>query len=570
MALPIEDFINKPFFAYVSDLASELGVSAYVFGGAVRDCYLCRAYSNIDIVLSGDPIEFSGRIARKLGVKASYFKNSRIAKLHFKGDDISFYSFNGKNSTPGIHEELTEDELLYTFLCERDLTINAIAISLSKEDYGGLVDPLRGIVDLYDGIIRTPMVPDHAFSIDPIRMLRAIRFVAELSWSALPFRISSESLDSIIRHATRVKVIPRERVAEELNKMLVTSYPSRAIDLMMRTGLLKIILPWVYRLKGVKTINGLGYKDNFLRTLEVLNNVAREEEDAIKKGTISDCSSHTDKDCQFTPRTKPYLWLRWAALLLNIGKEDSKRFDPKTGWRFDGHEVIAGKMVPQVFKELKLPLGDNMKYVQKLIALQKRPNSLAEPGTTDSAYRRLLFDVGNDAEDLMLLCRANVTSRKPELVQKTQAELLRIQKHLMQVEQEDALRNFKVPITGKYIMQVYGIEPGLVISQIKEQIKEAILDGQIPNTFEAADAYMRRIAPTLGLKDKEDVPDSVVLQEASEGHAASKAIDATPSLAQDPENLTKFGVDDEISIQSEEDTDNPQQNSTSIGSGLPF
>ena len=356
-----------------------------------------------------------------------------------------------------------------------------MAFSLQKDSFGELVDPFGGMKDLSDGIIRTPLDPDTTYSDDPLRMLRAVRFAAKLSTPERKFRIVEESMESMRRMAPRLDILSRERIADELCKMLVCDSPSIAFRLMDRAGLLHYILPELEALKGVQTVDGKGHKDNFEHSLTVLDNIRRE-----------DVGPQEGRD--------HLLWLRWAALLHDIGKASSKRFDPSVGWTFHGHEVVGARMVPKIFSRLRLSM-DEMKYVQKLVRLHLRPIALVDEEVTDSAVRRLLFDASDDIDDLMLLCNADITSKNEAKVARIKANFALVKSKLVEVEAKDAIRNFKNPIDGEYVMKVYGIPPCQQIGQLKEMVKEAILDGKIGNNFEQADAYMRQCAPLLGLKE---------------------------------------------------------------------
>ena len=380
----------------------------------------------------------------------------------------------------------------------RDFTINAMAFSLQKEDYGALVDPFGGIRDLAAGIIRTPLDPDVTFSDDPLRMVRAIRFVTRLSTDENQFKIVPEALESIRRNRGRMEILSKERIVEELNKMLVSEKPSIGFRLLDETGLLEMILPQLSKLKGVETVEGKGHKENFSHTLEVLDNVAVAEVEAIAASQLKDFVFEDGEEVAKV-RTEPNVWLRWAALLHDIAKPATKRYDPSLGWTFHGHEVVGSKWIPRIFQSLKMPLNEKMKYVQKLVNLHLRPIALVTDEVTDSAVRRLLFDAGNDIDDLMLLCNADITSKNPRKVARLKANFELVKTKLVEVEAKDAIRNFKNPITGDYVMDIFGIEPSNVIGQLKEKVKNAILDGEIENTFEAADAYMRARAAEMGM-----------------------------------------------------------------------
>jgi poly(A) polymerase len=373
-----------------------------------------------------------------------------------------------------------------------------MAFSLQKEDFGALVDPFGGIRDLAAGIIRTPLDPDTTYSDDPLRMVRAIRFATKLSNENQKFTIVPESIESIKRNKDRMSILSKERIVEELNKILVTPKPSIGFRLLDETGLLEYVLPQLAKLKGVETVEGRGHKENFSHTLDVLDNVAEAEIKAIAEGTLKDFVFEDGVEVEKV-RTEPNVWLRWAALLHDIAKPATKRYDPALGWTFHGHEVVGSKWIPKIFQGLKMPLNEKMKYVQKLVALHLRPIALVTDEVTDSAVRRLLFDAGNDIDDLMLLCNADITSKNPKKVARLHANFELVKAKLVEVEEKDAIRNFKNPITGDYVMELFGIEPCNTIGMLKEQAKNAILDGEIENSFEAADAYMRAKAAEIGM-----------------------------------------------------------------------
>ena len=393
--------------------------------------------------------------------------------LHYRGDELEFVGARRESYRRESRKPIVEDGTLEDDQLRRDFTINAMAFSLQKEDFGALVDPFGGIRDLDAGIIRTPLDPDTTYSDDPLRMLRAVRFATKLSTPGRTFTIVPESMASMRRMADRLKILSCERIAEELNKMLATDRPAMAFRLMDEAGLLPYVLPELLALKGVETVDGRGHKDNFEHSLAVLSNVAEASDN---------------------------LWLRWAALLHDIGKPASKRYDASQGWTFHGHEVVGARMVPKIFDRLRLPI-DEMKYVQKLVRLHLRPIALVDEEVTDSAVRRLLFDAGDEIDDLMTLCNADITSKNEAKVARIRANFELVKRKLVEVEEKDAIRNFKNPIDGNYVMQVYGIPPCSEIGQLKEMVKEAILDGVIGNNFEEADAYMRQRAPELGLHE---------------------------------------------------------------------
>ncbi len=466
-------FLDRPIFRIVSEVAAERGVRAFVIGGFVRDCFLGRPRADIDIVVEGSGIDFAKAVGQKTKQHVSYFKNFGTAMLHFRGDEVEFVGARKESYRRESRKPIVENGTLEDDQQRRDFTINAMAFSLQAEDFGALVDPFGGIRDLNDGIIRTPLDPDTTYSDDPLRMLRAVRFATKLSTPEHPFRIVPESMESMRRMADRLSILSCERIAEELNKMLAADDPAMAFRLMDEAGLLGHVLPELLALKGVETVDGRGHKDNFAHSLAVLDNVAR---------------------------TSDKLYLRWAALLHDIGKPASKRYDPAAGWTFHGHEVVGARMVPKIFDRLRLPL-DEMKYVQKLVRLHLRPIALVDDEVTDSAVRRLLFDAGDDIDDLMLLCNADITSKNEAKVARIRANFELVARKLVEVEAKDAIRNFKNPIDGEYVMQVYGVPPCKQIGQIKEMVKEAILDGIIGNNFEEADAFMRQHASELGLHE---------------------------------------------------------------------
>ena len=479
-----EGYLEHPVFKVVSETARELGVRAFVIGGYVRDCFLGKPNKDIDIVVempgqAGHDVRpgilLAEAIGKKCRARVSVFKNFGTAMLKYHGIEVEFVgarkeSYNRDSRKPGT---LEEDQL------RRDFTINAMAFSLQEEDYGALVDPFGGIRDLAAGIIRTPLEPEQTYSDDPLRMLRAIRFAARLSTNEHPFTIVPESLQAMKAMADRMQILSKERIVEELNKMLMTNHPAMAFELMEETGLLGRFLPELSRLKGVETVDGKGHKENFTHTMQVVQNVILFEKEEGRE---------------------PNLWLHWAALLHDIGKPISKRYVAGQGWTFHGHEVVGARMVPEIFQKLKMPLNEKMKYVQKLVNLHLRPIALVDDEVTDSAVRRLLFDAGEDIDDLMLLCNADITSKNPAKVAKLRRNFELVKQKMAEVEAKDEIRNWKNPITGDYIMELFGLSPCNIIGQLKEMVKDAVLDGKIPYTFEAADAYMRERAAEMGLK----------------------------------------------------------------------
>ncbi len=470
----MSQFLDRPVFRLVGEVAGERGVRAFVIGGYVRDCLLGRECTDIDIVVEGSGIDFARAVGERCGRQVSYFPSFGTAMLKWHGDEIEFVgarkeSYRRESRKPIVENGTLEDDQL-----RRDFTINALALSLMPDNYGELVDPFGGVRDLAAGIIRTPLDPDTTYSDDPLRMLRAVRFAAKLSTPGFEFKIVPESMESMRALSGRLSILSVERIAEELTKMLATPRPSMAFRLLDEAGLLPHILPELSALKGVETVDGRGHKDNFAHTLAVLDNVA----------SVSDS-----------------LPLRWAALLHDIGKAVCKRYDPAIGWTFHGHDVVGSKMVPSIFNRLRLS-QEEMKLVRKLVWLHMRPISLVDDEVTDSAVRRLLFDAGDDIDALMILCNADITSKKPAKVARIRSNFELVKGKMAVVEEKDRIRNFKNPISGEYVMQVYGIPPCHEIGLLKELVKEAILDGVIGNNFEEADAYMRKRAPELGLNEK--------------------------------------------------------------------
>lgn len=493
-----ENFLDNKIFSIISEIARENGVRAFVIGGYVRDCFLGRPSKDIDIVVEGSGIDLATKVGEAVHSNVSYFPNFGTAMLKYKGIEVEFVGARRESYRRNSRKPIVEDGTLEDDQKRRDFTINAMAFSLQKEDFGALVDPFGGIRDLAAGIIRTPLDPDTTYSDDPLRMVRAIRFATKLSTAEREFAIVPESLESIKRNKNRMTILSKERIVEELNKMLVCDKPSRGFRLMDETGLLDYVLPQLVQLKGTETMDGKGHKENFSHTLEVLDNVAVLEKEAIARGELKD-SVFEDGVEVSKIRTEPNLWLRWAALLHDIGKPASKRFDPSAGWTFHGHEVIGARMIPRMFNELKMPLNEKMKYVQKLVSLHLRPIALVTEEVTDSAVRRLLFDAGNDIDDLMLLCNADITSKNPRKVERLKHNFVIVKEKLVEVEKKDEIRNWKNPITGEYVMRLFGIKPCREIGLLKEVVKEAILDGVIPNSFEDADAFMRSKAAQIGL-----------------------------------------------------------------------
>jgi putative nucleotidyltransferase with HDIG domain len=461
-------FLKHPVFKVASQIVTEKNLQAYVIGGFVRDMLLGRPSKDIDIVVIGSGLDLAKECAERLRVKkVSLFQNFGTAQFKYKDLDVEFVGARKESYRQDSRKPLVENGTLADDQNRRDFTINALALSLHAENFGELIDPFHGEEDLEKGILRTPLDPDTTYSDDPLRMLRAIRFAAQLD-----FKIEPKSLQSILKNADRLEIISMERIVDECNKIILSDEPSRGFKLLYSTKLLQQFFPEMVALHGVEIINGKSHKDNFYHTLEVLDNVAGKSDN---------------------------LWLRWAAILHDIAKPPTKKFDPEIGWTFHGHEDLGARMTPRIFKRLKLPLDQKMKYVQKLVRLHLRPIALVKGFVTDSAIRRLLSEAGDDIEDLMVLCNADITSKNEFKVKKYRQNFDMVLAKLKAVEEKDRIRNFQPPVSGELIMQVYNIEPCAEVGILKLRIKEAILEGEIPNESEAAIEYMLRIGGELGL-----------------------------------------------------------------------
>ncbi len=461
--------LSNPLFRQIGRLADERGLRAFVVGGFVRDYYLYRPSTDIDVVVVGSGIALAEALGAELHARVSVFKTFGTAMVRTRdGVEVEFVGARKESYTRDSRKPQVEAGTLEDDQRRRDFTINALAWSLNGDSFGELVDPFGGMEDLDDCIIRTPCDPDITFSDDPLRMMRAVRFAAQLG-----FTIEEETFEAIRRNAERIRIVSRERIATELNKIVLSPVPSIGFELLEMTGLLKLIFPELHALKGVERRGKHAHKDNFQHTLKVVDNVARRSQD---------------------------LWLRWAAVLHDIAKPQTKAFDPRVGWTFHGHEVLGSKMVPPIFRQLKLPMNEHMKFVQKLVFLHLRPIILSEDLVTDSAVRRLLFEAGDDVEALMTLCEADITSGIDAKVKRYLANFELVRRKMKDLEERDRIRNFQPPITGEIIMQTYGIPPCREIGEIKEVIKNAILDGEIPNDYDAAYALMERLAAERGLK----------------------------------------------------------------------
>ncbi len=469
MATNFSQYLTHPVFKVTSEIVTEQGLAAYVIGGYVRDLILERPSKDIDIVVVGDGLDLAQKCAEKLRVKkVSLFKNFRTAQFMYKDLDVEFVGARKESYRRDSRKPIVEDGTLQDDQRRRDFTINALAISLHKDNFGELIDPFNGISDLEEGILRTPLDPDTTYSDDPLRMMRAVRFASQLN-----FRIEKASLEAIRKNASRLEIISRERISDELNKIILSDTPSRGFNLLFSTHLLHQFFPEMTELYGVETRNGKSHKDNFHHTLEVLDNISEE----------------TDN-----------LWLRWAAILHDIAKPPTKRFDEKVGWTFHGHEDIGARMVPRIFKRLKLPMDHKMKYVSKLVRLHLRPIALVKGSVTDSAVRRLLFEAGDDIDDLMTLCNADITSKNEHKVKRYRENFKRVKQKLLDVEEKDRVRNFQPPVSGQLIMDTFGLKPSQEIGEIKAKIKEAILEGEIQNNQEEAYQYMLKVAKEMGLE----------------------------------------------------------------------
>ena len=476
----LKSSLKSPIFKTISEIADELNYPTYVIGGWVRDSLINRkkTKTDIDFLCIGSGIKLAKNVAERLGSKANYtvFKNFGTAMINFKEETYEFVGARKESYRANSRKPIVENGTLQDDQNRRDFTINALAIQLNKSDFGELIDPFYGKKDLENKIIRTPLSPDITYSDDPLRMMRAIRFATQLS-----FEIEKESIDSIKRNTERLNIVSTERIIDEFNKIMLCSKPSIGINLLHKTGLLQQFLPEVCNLEGVDVKNGHAHKDNFDHTLKVLDNI----------------SENSDN-----------LWLRWASLLHDIAKPKTKKYYKKQGWTFHGHEFFGAKMVPNIFRNLKLPLNEKMRYVKKLVLLHLRPIVLAQDIVTDSAVRRLLFDAGNDIDDLMILCDADITSKNPKKVAKYLSNFQLVRKKLKEVEEKDHVRNWQPPINGDEIMTFFGIKAGKEIGIIKNAIKEAILDGEIKNEKKEAMQFMIKKGAEISLspKRKKDNP----------------------------------------------------------------
>ena len=475
----------------VGECADRMGVEAYAVGGVVRDYFLGRPCTDIDVVCVGSGIELAQAVDKAVGGgKVSVFKNFGTASFKVNNIELEFVGARRESYSRDSRKPVVEDGTLEDDQRRRDFTVNALAVCLNKERYGELLDPFGGIRDLNDGILRTPLDPDVTFSDDPLRMMRAVRFASQLG-----FRIDDITFEAIRRNAGRLEIVSAERISVELNKIMMSPRPSVGLKLMQLSGLMQLVLPEVAALQGVETVDGRGHKDIFYHTMQVIDNVVESEKQKAE--------SETDTPANFPLSTFNFpLWLHWAALLHDIGKPGVKRYEERQGWTFHGHEARGAHMVKRIFKRLRLPLGAEMRYVEKLVMLHMRPIILAEDEVTDSAVRRLLFEAGDDIDDLMLLCNADITSKNPDKVRRHKANFELVKRKLVELEERDRIRNFQPPVSGEDIMTTFGIGPCREIGTIKDAIKDAILDGRIPNERDAAWQMMLDMGKELGLEVK--------------------------------------------------------------------
>ena len=506
----LKQSLSNPIFHLIGETADELQMECYVIGGFVRDLFLERPSNDIDCVVVGSGITIAKAVAEKIKEKfhkkphIAVYANFGTAQIHFDGNEIEFVGARRESYSHDSRKPVVEDGTLEDDQNRRDFTINAMALCLNTNRFGELVDPFYGLEDLEDGIIRTPLDPDITFSDDPLRMMRCVRFATQLN-----FFIEDETFDALQRNAERIKIISGERIADEFNKIMLAKHPSKGIMDLERCGLLQLILPELVALEGVETMNGRGHKDNFYHTLAVLENVvkAQESENEELRTKNEECLMEDDNVSNFQSSPlgdeRGALWLRWAALLHDIGKPKSKRWDASNGWTFHNHDFYGQKMVPNIFRRMKLPLDERMKYVQKLVALHMRPIVIADEEVTDSAVRRLLSDAGDNIDDLMMLCEADITS-KNELKKARFLENFRIvREKIADLKDRDYKRLFQPVIDGDEIMQMFNLKPSREVGTLKQSLKDAILDGIIPNEPDAARQFLIEKGKEMGLAPKE-------------------------------------------------------------------
>lgn len=475
MEVNLKDKIDKPVFHTVGEAADSLGRPCYVVGGYVRDLLLGRHSKDVDFVTVGSGIDVARAVSKIIRGHLAVYRNFGTAQVKKGALELEFVGARRESYNRDSRNPIVEDGTLDDDIARRDFTINAMAVCVNADSFGELIDRYNGIADLHDGLIRTPLDPDITFSDDPLRMLRAIRFATQLQ-----FTIVKDTLDAITRNAGRISIISRERIYDELTKIMKSARPSIGWTLLLKTGLLKLIFPEMAAMKGIQVVNGIGHKDNFFHTLSVIDNVAAASDN---------------------------VWLRWAALFHDIGKPVTKRFDQAGGWTFYGHNAVGAKMIPRIFRRMKFPMNEHMKYVQKLVELHMRPIALVEDGVTDSAVRRMLFEAGDDVDDLMTLCAADITSKNREKVERFRANYELVKQKMVELEERDRIRNFQPPVNGNEIMRTFGLGECHEVGVIKERIKNAILDGEIPNDYTLAREFMLRFASeALGLAPVQETP----------------------------------------------------------------
>lgn len=469
----IVEKLNGKVFTYLTTVADRLGLECYLVGGYVRDLFLERPTNDIDVVVVGSGVHMAEAFAAEIGrgCHLSVFRNFGTAQVKWQNTEVEFVGARRESYSRGSRKPVVEDGTLEDDQLRRDFTINALAVCLNKDRLGELVDPFDGLTDLAEGIVRTPCDPDITFSDDPLRMMRCVRFATQLN-----FRIDDSTFEALVRNKERISIISSERIIDELNKIILSPVPSRGFVDLHRAGLLQLIIPELAALDSVESRNGRAHKNNFYHTLEVLDNLAAAGAE---------------------------LWLRWAALLHDIGKPRSKRWEPSIGWTFHNHNYLGEKMIQPLFRRLKLPLDERMKYVKKLVGLHMRPIAIADDEVTDSAVRRLLFEAGNDIDDLMKLCEADITSKNETRKRNFLHNFALVRQKLIDIEEKDRIRNFQPPIDGEEIMEMFGLSPCREVGTLKMSLKDAILDGVVPNEYEPALAYLLKKAESLGLKRKE-------------------------------------------------------------------